>query len=272
MKHSFALQGLALAAATLLGTASASAAVYLLDAAGENAVVNFGKFTLLPTGRQPAGSGFFDPFVRLNDNGGDNNGVEEGYNTGFGGGLSYPDATDPFTRNFQLSELRKDTPAGTPANAFVFDLDMNEPGGGAQQYLALTELKIWVNDLPNLNFSDLADFGTPIWDMDALENNAIIFLDIGSGSGESDVEFLLPASALQNIAGVELDDYLYFYSKFAFAQDPEEGGPEGGFEEWAVDTARLAVVEPRDIPEAEHYALLAGLGLIGFGVVRRMRR
>lgn len=272
MKTSFAAKGLAVVAAALAGTASASAAVYILDAAGENALVNGGKFTLLPTGRQPSGSGVFDPFVRLNDNGGDNNGVQEGYNTGSGLALSYPDATDPFTRNLQLSELRKDTPTGTPANAFVFDLDMNEPNGGVQPYLALTELKIWVNDLPDLNFANLADFGTPIWDMDALENNAIIFFDIGAGSGESDVEFLLPASVLQNVAGVELDDYLYFYSKFAFVQNPEGGDPQGGYEEWAIDTARLDVIEPQDIPEAEHYALLAGLGLIGFGVVRRMRR
>lgn len=223
--------------------------------------VNGGTFTLAPN--RVRATGGIDPFLRL-----EGNDLESGYNTS-ARPLKYPNADSIWTRNLQLGELRKDTAPGVPANAFVFDFDLSEGTGGTVPLIGLRDLKIWVNPQPDLNYTTLSDFGTPVYDLGGLLNS-VILTDGVAAAGEPDAEFRLPAEAIRNVPGIQSSDYVYLYVEFFAAEgDPAE---DLGFEQVSLDVGNLSEVETFDIPEPRAYALLAGLGLIGLGVLRRLRR
>jgi len=67
--------------------------------------------------------------------------------------------------------------------------------------LALTDLKIWLDSRPALNIPISGfDPSRLVFDLDGAGATAVIFKDLGHGSGSSDATFFLPAASLQNLA------------------------------------------------------------------------
>lgn len=144
-----------------------------------------------------------------------------------------------------------------------------EGTGGLNPLIGLRELKIWVKPQPDLNYAALSAFGTPVYDLGGLLNTDMP-TDGVAATGEPDAEFRLPADAIRNVAGIQSSDYVCLYVQFFAAEgDPDE---DVGCEQISLDVANLSEVETFDIPDPRAYALLAGLGLIGFGAIRRLRR
>ena len=202
---------------------------------------------------QSAGTGFIDPFVRIqHDNGPSNNGhsgngLEQGYNTS-GRPVQYDEHTDPnFTRDLRFSEIPVVNISGT--NYLQFILDINE-ANGRQRLLSLDQVNIYTsatgsqigleNTLGALRFS-LGAFLN--------DNTVTLDYDLNSGSGQGDMTMYVP---FDNFIGVSGSDFVYLYSHFGNLNDDYR--TSDGFEEWAV----LA-----PIPAPGAMALLAMMGLIG---------
>jgi len=106
---------------------------------------NFGDIggAAFTTGQfQPAGSGAFNSFVQIQ-----NNGTEQGYNTD-----ASPQYDEKNSHNNNHSILLADVPIvvgdgtnGTSEGVLYreFLLDLNEPNGGTKRYLSLDSLQIW---------------------------------------------------------------------------------------------------------------------------------
>lgn len=199
---------------------------------------------------RPAGTGFIDSFVRVQ-----NKGVEQGYNTS-GRPVAFDEKTDPnFTRNLQVSELHTVTVGGT--DYYEFRLDINEPSGNGKNLLSLDRLQIYTSAVGSQTTSNVSTLGALRYDLDA-GTDSFIKLDstFSSGSGQGDMAFLVPVSFL---AGAASTDFLYLYSKFG-----ENFASDGGFEEWTIEEG---VIIP--LPAA---SLAGSLGLFGVSLLHAKRR
>jgi len=212
---------------------------------------------------QTAGTGYIDPFVRVqHDNGRSNNGYspngeEQGYNTS-GRDVRYDELTDPnFTHDLMLGDVPTVDIGGVLYKQFI--LDINEPDGRINRLLSLDKVNIYTssigsqtgleNTLGTLRYSLATNFG---------ENVVLLDYDLNSGSGQGDMQMYVP---LSNFAGAADTDFLYLYSYFGhFSNDYETGD---GFEEWAVLSATPPVIP---LPTA------SAMGLVGLGLVVTRRR
>lgn len=231
------LSALFIAAASFLFATSAHAIVVDLttdpNASGE---INGALF--FASDQQPAGTGFIDPFIRVQDNG--HGGFEQGYNTDAG----FP-FDDKNPHNFQHSLLLSSL-GGFDINGteyFKFMLDSNESGHGSNHQFTLTQLQIFTtNDgaqsVTTFDSNGVLQLnGTLAYNMNANgQNNAIT---TATGSGKYDMVLYVPVS-LFNLN----DKYVVLY----FA-----GVGNGGFEEWTAATG----VAP--IPEASTFFPIIGL-------------
>lgn len=218
---------------------------------------------------QPTGTGYINPFLRVRATG-----IEEGFNTDFGSpfdpvGADKPpldDVSSIWTHNLVLGDIVKHNVGGT--DYYVFHLDINEPDGGGQNFLSLDELRMYTSATGSYDtYANMVAGSALRWDMDgALTGNQTAYLDynLASGSGQYDMELLVPASYF---AGAAPTDFLYLYCKFGAAGDQwaANWNSQDGFEEWSTETGT-----PPRAPEPSTMLLLGG-GLVGMLAARRRK-
>jgi hypothetical protein len=198
----------------------------------------------------PAGTGVFQPFVRIQ-----RNDTEQGYNTS-GRPPAFDEKTDP---NFTIDVLLSDVPIrnfGGP-DFYEFLLDSNEPIGGDNDLISLDQVKIFTTTTPGQTTPNVDSLGTLRYSMDTGTDSWVIINDaLNRGSGESDMRLLVPVS---NFAGHGANDFVILYSQFG-----THNASGDGFEEWGVQTAHNIV----PLPVAGAMGLAGLLGI----AVRRPRR
>jgi hypothetical protein len=231
------LSALLIAAAALLLASSVHASVVdLTTSATASGEVNGALF--FASDQQPSGTGFIDPFLRVQDNG--NGGFEQGYNTD--GGFPFNDK-DPhnFQHSLLLSSLAQFDMNGT--EYFKFMLDSNQSGTPSNHTFTMSQLQIYTSNngsqtTTTFNPDGTLNLGTLAYNLNpgGTTNNVIT---TGTGSGKYDMVMYVPVS-LFNLS----DKYVILY----FA-----GNGDGGFEEWTAATG----VSP--IPAASTFFPTIGL-------------
>jgi hypothetical protein len=204
------------------------------------------------TQQQPAGTGFIDPFLRIQEKG-----FEQGYNTD--GGFPFD---DKHPHNYQHSLLISDlTPTSFNGTDYlVFMLDSNQSGNSfAQHTIEMTSLQIFTTNDPNQTTESftgggiLALNGTLVYNLDAHGDNTVKATALGSG--KADFFMYIPLSLVQTG-----QQYLVLYS--AFGNDIPS---DGGFEEWVFIPGTVP------IPEAGTFFPVIGL-LVAVLSTRVLRR
>src|SRR5260370_5010853 len=224
------------AAALLLATSAHATVVDLTTSANASGDINGALF--FASDQQAAGTGFIDPFLRVQDNG--NGGFEQGYNTD--GGFPFDDKNPHnFQHSLLLSSLAQFYMNGT--EYFNFMLDSNQSGTPSYHTFTLSQLQIYTSNngsqtTTTFNPDGTLNLGTLVYNMNpgGTTNNVIT---TGTGSGKYDMVTYIPVS-LFNLS----DKYVTLY----FA-----GNGDGGFEEWSAPTG----VSP--IPEARTFFPIVGL-------------
>ena len=207
---------------------------------------------------QPTGTGYIDPFLRLQDNG-----MEQGYNTS-----ARPfqfDQKEPinYTHDLLLSAVPVKTIDGVEYREFF--LDVNEAHSANKHLLSLDELRIYLSptgmlDSYNSTTKQLNGL-TAIYDLDAGGDNWIkLDYNLNHGSGSGDMVAYIPDSLF---TGAD-SQYLYLFSRFG-DQESADAESDAGFEEWWVGQAST----PPGITEVPEPATLL---LLGTGLTMAVRR
>jgi uncharacterized repeat protein (TIGR01451 family) len=199
---------------------------------------------------QPAGTGVFDTFLRLQ-----HNGSEQGYNTD---AAPQYDEKNSHTSSLLLADIPivfGDGTNGTVEGLAYRELllDLNEAGGG-KMYLSLDELQIWQQEAGDLtDFTPDAGFAGAhtnylAYDLDAGGDKWIALSSQGDGSGQSDYRILIPDSYFINDAAHR---YVTLYSQFGLQAG---WNSDGGFEEWGLSevgdgpTSAFSVTKTATVP------------------------
>jgi hypothetical protein len=255
-----------------------------------SALVN-GAYFFNRTSSSASGTGVFNTFLAVQDKptglGGDGFFEEEdGYNAtdsddpilGDPDAPLMPEVDDAKTRGLTVGALT--SPVNNPVDSisyWSFGLDINESadsiGANARHLISLDKLEIYVSPTPLTDastYGNLTAGATKIYDLDGGEDREVLlnYLYASSGSGESDMIFMLPQSATNSVSGVNANWYFYLYSQFG-----AKGGlygAEAGFEEWQ-QVSGLNLIPPPIIPEA-HTAAAGLLVVSAFGLQAWRRR
>src|SRR5207302_7701502 len=124
-------------ASLLLATGARAAVVDLTTSLNATGSINGALFSA--TDQQPAGTGFIDPFLRVQASP-----TEQGYNTD--GGFPFDDKNPHnFQHSLQLSSLATFNVEGT--QYFKFMLDANQSGGSNQTF-TMTQLQFYTSNNP----------------------------------------------------------------------------------------------------------------------------
>lgn len=197
----------------------------------------------------PAGSGVISSFLRVQATGSET--TEQGYNTD-ARPVQFDEKTDSVhTHTLLLGSLLPVTIGGV--DYYQFMLDINEPNGGNQSELSLTQLQIFASsdaalgaagkqyDTTSGDFNGLA---TKVYDMNQGSTGYVLLDDTNAGSGRGDMLVSIPASAF---AGMDPSStYVYLFCRFGDVINHDNSlQADGGFEEWA---ARVSDSSPTPTP------------------------
>ena len=248
IKTKFVLASLAIAALLL---PSANAAVLDLGSNGSG-FVNGAFFSV--NRNRPTGTGVFDPFLTLQ-----NNGFEQGYNSSVG---NFDTKREPqWNHEIRFSDLQVTTINGIAY--FGFSVDVNEPNSPNQSTISLERLQIYTSaTLQRSTSTDANGFfngslGTLRYDLDLGGNNSVLYNDRNSGSGSGDIDIYIPVSLF---AGAQANDYVYMYQLWGNA----DGMTSGGFEE-------TRIIRGTPIPELNALFPIVGL-MVAVGSTHILRR
>ncbi len=237
----------------------------LVDPSVSEVTIGDGRFRaeVLPGS---SGTGVFDTFLKINARP-----MEHGYNTSASGVMD--NAAGPWTRNLQVGDMSMVQDLNG-RYLMSIGLDLNEPNSAGARYQSLDAFQVYVSPIGSQSTSDQTQLGTLIYNMDAVQDNALL-LDVNrnsaSGSGRSDLNIYLDLSLF---ADVKPSDYIYFYMHMGgvgLGEAPQYPNHsftnEGGFDELRKDSSLQSVSA---IPEPSA-ALLLALAATGL-MARRSRR
>lgn len=224
-----------------------------LATSGDNTTPNTTSGTvgggLFAFGQIAAGTGNFDPFLRIQSNS-----TEAGYNTD--GGTPFDTKSGTWTHSVLMADVPTVKIGGT--YYFEFLLDINETQNANGRYLSLDELKIYESNSGNQTSEVLTTLGALKYDLDGGADNTVLFNTFNSGSGVADYSALIPIWS-----GADQTKYLTFYT--SMGNYVETTGPmrdfssSSGFEEWAFDPGRATFA---NIPEPGSFAFLTMITLV----------
>jgi hypothetical protein len=205
------------------------------------------------TDQQPAGTGFIDSFLRVQ-----NKGFEQGYNTD--GGFPFDDKhPHNFQHSIPLAGLAQFNFNGIDYYKFMLDSNQNGP---SQHQFSLDRLQLYTSNDPAQTITTFStdsnglrtlSLGQLTYTMNKNDGTGGYVVMTATGSGKFDATMYVPVSDFN-----QSDKYVYLYMA---------GGDHiratSGFEEWAAAI----------IPEPSTWSLmLGGFGLfLGFQRVRRWR-
>ena len=212
----------------------------------------YGTTVIQFTQPQPTGTGYIDPFLRVQANG-----AEQGYNTS--GGTPFDDKGGPWTHDITFADLQSTAVTLNGQTYYKILVDLNEPNG-AKSTIDLTNLQFYTSSSGGATTENLSQLGTLRYSMDTAGNDNTVQFDAGRnhGSGSGDAYLYIPASAF---AGTNPNDFVYMYVNFGSA----DMTTAGGFEEFTL-VRNLAPV-----PEMSAFFPIVGL-LVAVGSTSILRR
>ena len=244
----------ALIAAGMLTIASlAQATVVDLVNNDQGTITNqYGTAIFQFTQPQPTGTGYIDPFLRVQASP-----TEQGYNTS--GGTPFDDKGGPWTHDIQFSDLQSTAVTVNGTLYFKILVDLNEPNG-AKSTISLENIQFYTSQNGSQTTTNLSSLGTLRYSMDTAGGDNTVQFDAGRnhGSGSGDAFLYIPASAF---AGTNANDFVYMYVNFGSA----DVTTAGGFEEFTL------VRNLTPVPEMSALFPIIGL-LVAVGSTRILRR
>ena len=244
----------ALIAAGMLAIASiAQATVVDLINNDQGSVTNqYGTAYFQFTQPQPTGTGYIDPFLRVQASP-----TEQGYNTS--GGTPFDDKGGPWTHDIKFSDLQSTAISLNGQTYFVILVDLNEPNG-AKSTISLENLQFYTSATGSQTTENVSSLGTLRYSLDTAGGDNTVLFDAARnhGSGSGDAFIYIPASAF---AGTNPNDFVYMYVNFGSA----DVTTAGGFEEFTL-VRNLAPV-----PEMSALFPIVGL-LVAVGSTHVLRR
>ena len=221
--------------------------------------VNGAIFITPPNPEINSGTGFWDPFVRIQNSNGSATGgcgqgskqyCEQGYNTS--DPVQFDEKDDPnYTRDLKLSEVPIVIVDGIRYLEFL--LDIAEPAADNENQdkhlLSLDQLQLFVGADQATN-TNAGEYSNPEGNGSLGTLNALYTLDfaggddnylkldynlVGSGNGRADMIALIPEKLVADANMLDGNNSVYLFSRFGDQQGPPASLiAEGSFEEWAV--------------------------------------
>jgi hypothetical protein len=204
---------------------------------------------------QPTGTGYIDPFLRVQASP-----TEQGYNTsGATPSSPFDDKAGIWTHDIQFSDLQSTTVTVNGTSYFKILVDLNEPNG-AKSTISLENIQFYTSATGSKTTEDLSQLGTLRYSLDTAGGDNTVTFDAARnhGSGSGDAFLYIPTSAF---AGTNANDFVYMYVNFGNA----DMTTAGGFEEFTL-VRNLAPV-----PEMSALFPIVGL-LVAVGSTSILRR
>ena len=261
---------------TLLVSGTANAIMVDLLQPNSSGSVNtfYGTAIFTTDTTQPTGTGVFDPFLTIQ-----NNGTEEGYNSSDKNAPFDVKRIPTWNHEFTVAEMKAKA-AVTIGNAvyYRFLIDINEPNAtnstDDKPIISLDSLKMFTSPTAGQKTTNVESLGVKRFDLDVnpaglAADSWLLYDDRNHGSGQSDIAFMVPASAFASAAD---SDYVYMYQRFGDHQtagDPAGGITEGGYEETRFGGVSTNL---QTIPEPSTAVPLVGMIMMVVGMERRVRR
>ena len=237
-KRSILAAALVVAGVLLAATPARATIVDLIN--GNSGTINGAQFDWTPA--QPTGTGYIQPFVRVQANG-----VEQGYNTS-GAPVPFDDKVGPWTHDVTFADLQATTVIVGNISYFKLLLDINQSSNSP--LLSLDQLQFYTSPIGSQTTENVSSLGILRYSFSPGDAVYLAY-SRNHGSGSGDMFAYIPTSLF---AGTSSSDFVYMYSHFGGTYSSNDG-----FEEWA-----------RVVPEAS--TLFSAIGfLIAMFLVHELR-